>query len=457
MEDNSLDEIFGEGNNNDNNSPNNKKPNVFKGTTAIIVVGVILALVGVFVIGFFVGQGQHNSGESFDSEQPLVTEIYDILKEHYIEDVSREEYETLFAAGFASVLDRYTGLMYTYGTPSTSNGAFGFTVQTDDNSVKTVVDVVEGGPSDGRLRRGDVLVEAKFDNKEMVNIEHLVFDKFKEKSLESKRVIFKVRRDGVIVDVPVISKGAIKSGSIAHYSDTPYAGFGYIKLNEFGEGAAASFMQALYEFSVSGNNILIMDVRGNPGGTNIELSRIVRNFIDVPTGKDMVINIKTRQSSQKTYAEKYSIRALDENTHESVTFDNNYIGDKIAKSTGKPFKLIVLANSMSASATEAFIGNIIHYMDTDDYMLIGESAHTFGKGIAQQDFRLKSNRQLTLHVTIGKYYVLGAKGTADESKEFTIHGVGYPLDNEGITTEIKYNIFDEDIVKKAVERASKWA
>lgn len=146
---------------------------------------------------------------------------------------------------------------------------------------------------------------------------------------------------------------------------------GYIKLDEFTQGAGKEFEEAFKKLKEQGASKLILDLRDNPGGSLYEAVNIVNAFI--PKGKEVVATKGKVQDWNRTYSTL-----------------NNPIDTEIP--------LVVLTNQNSASAAEIVSGSL---QDYDRAVLIGQK--TFGKGLVQTTRQLAYGTQLK--VTTAKYYI----------------------------------------------------
>ncbi len=441
-----LDEIFFS-NEEDKNAPL-KQPKVFPHARLIIALIIALSVIGALIIGIFIGQSTFSRK---NDDLPIFDEIYEYLERYYYEDLTKEEMDELISKSLSGQLDPYTGLVSSTASVTLQAG-IKFSIDTYYN-VKTISAVTDNSPADGAgLKRGDVVIGLYYSDSEgekYIDAKYLDSAYFSNFVSSLNAFKLKVKRGDTEIITPLIEKTYILgSNAEAYYLDTPTEGVGYIALASFVD-SSDDFMAAMYEFENSGNNVLVLDLRDNGGGSTAELAKIIRNFIPRPSSKDLVLSIKGKENFGDTLADRYTLQEYD---GMDLVFSktNDYIGDAIKAKTGKDLKLVVVANDRTASASEAFIGNIKHYMDASDYAIIGESERTYGKGIAQADFPLKSTNKYTLHVTIGKYYVLGEKGTPQENELTNIHGEGYALDTTDITAEIKANILEESAIVKAM-------
>lgn len=441
-----LEEIFFS-NESDKNIPP-EKPKVFPHAKLIISLIIALVIIGALIIGIFIGQSTFSRNKD---NLPMFDEIYDYLEKYYYEDLTKEQMDELISKSLSGKLDPYTGLLSSTAAVTPQAGIeFRFDAY---YNIKTIVSVTKNSPAEkAGLKRGDTVIGVYYvdgTEEKYIDVKYLDSGYFSSFVSTLSSFKLKIEREGTEIITPLIEKTyLLVSDDEAYYLDTPTDGVGYIALKSFVD-SSDDFMTAMYEFENSGNNVLVLDLRDNGGGSTSELAKIIRNFIPNPSSKDIVLSIVGKIDYGNTFAERYTLQDYD-GMDLNFSKTNDYIGEIIKAKTGKDFKLVIVANENTASASEAFIGNIKHYMNASDYAIIGESERTYGKGIAQADFPLRSTSKYTLHVTIGKYYVLGEKGTAEENELTNIHGVGYALDTEGITLERKANILEESAIVKAM-------
>lgn len=174
---------------------------------------------------------------------------------------------------------------------------------------------------------------------------------------------------------------------------------GYIKITEFNGHTLENILKTLGEFNTNKVDKVIFDVRNNPGGSLNEVVNVLR-FL-VPRGP--IVHIK--------YSDGEIL------THESYNDELD-------------FKIAVLVNKGSASASEIFAGAI---KDTGVGTIIGTT--TFGKGTVQSILPLVNGGGIKL--TIAEYL------TANKN----------PVNKVGIEPDIIVeNKTEEDLqLKKAIQ------
>lgn len=158
--------------------------------------------------------------------------------------------------------------------------------------------------------------------------------------------------------------------------DIPYYGMlgdgvGYIYQTGFTDGVSNQMRQALVEMKGQGMTRLLLDLRGNPGGSMNEALEIVNLF--VPKGRKVMF---TKGKSASSVRDFYT---------SSAPLD-----------TVMP--IVVMVDGGSASASEIVSGSL---QDMDRAVVLG--ARTYGKGLVQsvRDLPYRGN----LKITTARYYI----------------------------------------------------
>lgn len=232
-----------------------------------------------------------------------------------------------------------------------------------------VVEPYEGMPAFGAgLRAGDILLSIDGED-----LKGWPVDKVSEKlrGESGTTLLVRAKREGVadsLLEVK-ITRANIALPSVPYY--TMFAdSVGYIILNSFTENCARDVRLSLVDLKNRGARKLILDLRGNGGGSLAEAVDIVGLF--VPKGTQVVSTRgKLSQASQtfKTQREPLDLT----------------------------IPLVVLVDGQSASASEIVAGAI---QDLDRGVVMGW--RTFGKGLVQSVRELPYNS--SLKITTSKYY-----------------------------------------------------
>jgi len=330
-------------------------------------------------------------GETEKSETAEKIEMMmDVIKNEYYKDVKDEELLDGAIKGMFEVLDPHS----TYFSEEEFNDfmtdlsgeiiGIGVQIEKKDNGV-TVVAPIEGTPAyKAGIKTGDIIVDV-----DGTDILGYTTDKAAKliRGEEGTSVKIGVRRDGIsgIVYYELVReaieinpvKYEIKDGSI-----------GFLRITEFNQNTGKKVAEAVAAFEDRGVKGVIIDLRGNPGGLLDEVVDVCKLLIP----KGPIVKIQEKDKITKTY---------DSELEEA------------------PFKLAVLVNGGSASASEIMAGAI---KDTKTGILIGEK--TYGKGTVQHTMRVQGGGGAKL--TIANYLTPS----------------GFSLDGIGITPDIEVKAND---------------
>ena len=229
------------------------------------------------------------------------------------------------------------------------------------------------------LRKGDIILSIDGEDMTKKNndyvSEHLRGESgttFELKILRpstKKNMKFKVTRR--IIQLPSIPYYGIQAN-----------GFGYLNLYSFTEGCGKEVRNAIIEMKKNGMKGLVLDLRGNGGGSEMEAVNVVNCF--VPKGQLVVSNRGKVKRMNHDY--KTTVEPVD---------------------TVMP--VVVLVNGSSASASEITSGAL---QDLDRAVVMGTRTYgkgvvmgtkTYGKGLVQTMVDLPYNAQMKL--TTNKYYI----------------------------------------------------
>lgn len=167
-----------------------------------------------------------------------------------------------------------------------------------------------------------------------------------------------------------ITRRSIQMPAVPYYG-VQQGGIGYIKLNEFTENSAKIVRNAFIEMRHQQIKGLILDLRNNVGGSELEAANLVNIF--VPKGVTVVSNRGKLKRANHDY-----------------------------KTTSEPIDtvipIVVMVNGNSASAAEIVTGAL---QDMDRAVVLGTK--TYGKGLVQMPIDLPYNSEMK--VTTSRYYI----------------------------------------------------
>ena len=204
-----------------------------------------------------------------------------------------------------------------------------------------------------------------------------------------KEMKFKITRRNI--KMPELTwYGIVNSGDTVGDSGEP---IGYINLNQFTEGCARNVRNALIDLKQQGAKSMILDLRGNGGGSEMEAVDLVSIWL--PKDEMVVENRGKVLQANRVYRTR--LEPID---------------------TVMP--LVVLVNGETASASEITAGAL---QDLDRAVILG--TRTYGKGLVQVPLDMPYNSNVK--ITTSKYYIpsgrciqaINYKKRRDESGERT--------------------------------------
>jgi carboxyl-terminal processing protease len=209
----------------------------------------------------------------------------------------------------------------------------------------------------------------------------VIFSVLRGESGESFNVT--VTRD--VIDIPTLSSRSLGNGIFL------------IELYNFSAPSPNLFRNALREFIESGDDKLIVDLRGNPGGY-LEAAIDMASWF-LPTGKVIVKEDFGGSKNEKSYRSKgYDV------------FNDN-------------LKFVILVDGGSASASEILAGALREH---NKAVLIGEQ--TFGKGSVQELVNITPDT--SLKITVARWLTPN----------------GHSISEQGITPDIVIERTREDVL-----------
>ena len=337
-----------------------------------------LIFAGVLLIGVVVGMklGENGRGlPSFGLNKPdKLHNLLDYVEQNYVDTVSERDLEEKAITGMLQQLDPHSVFItaeefHEANDPLMGNfEGIGVQFRIERDSI-TVINPVPGGPSEKLgIKAGDRIV--KIEGKKVTGVK--ITNSEVMKMLKGKK--------GTIVNISVFRRGfkglidfRIQRDVIPTFSldiaYMPEPGIGYIKLNNFSVTTHEELENALKTLKEQGMKKLILDLRGNGGGSLLAAIDVADEFL--PEKKLIVYTKGDHRKKQAAYA-----------------------SDGGLFETGP---LMIMIDESSASASEIVAGAI---QDNDRGTIIGR--RSFGKGLVQEQLTFKDGSAIRL--TVSRYY-----------------------------------------------------
>lgn len=336
-----------------------------------ILMGVTLAI-GVWLGTMFIPAGGGGTNTVITENSNKFNTILSMIEERYVDSVDNQMLIESSIQGMITKLDPHSAYIPAQDLERVNeqlDGKFGgvgirFIIH---NDTLVATHVMPNSPSlRAGMLPGDRLVEVGGED---ISKGDITNEKVMEllKGHEGSEVKVKVFRKGEFKDLTII-RGSISVSSIdAAIMLTPEIGF--IKLNSFTMPAASEFEEAASKLKSRGMKKLIFDLRNNGGGYMNAATEIADQFL---TAGKLIVYTEGRKQEKTDY---YSS----------------------SKGILEDVELVVLINSLSASASEIVAGAI---QDNDRGYIMGR--RSFGKGLVQDQEELIDGSALRL--TISRYY-----------------------------------------------------
>lgn len=329
--------------------------------------------------GIFIG-GKLNFSDSSDrfftsnSKKDKLNRLIDYIDYEYVEDVNTDSIVDVTVNSILDNLDPHSTYIPKKDLQTVTENmkgdfvGIGVSFYTYRDSV-TVIRALEGGPSlKAGIKGGDRIIMANGDsiygknwtNEEVVN---------RLKGEKDSKVDLKIYRRGEpeLLDFTVRrSEVPIKSVDAAFMLSN---NLGYIKINRFAESTFKEFKRGLTRLQNEGAEMLVLDLRDNPGGFLGIAEQIADEFLE--KGKLILFTKNKKGNIERSFATSRG------------SFENG--------------EVFVLINENSASASEIIAGAL---QDNDKGTIVGR--RSYGKGLVQREMALGDGSAVRL--TVSRYY-----------------------------------------------------
>jgi carboxyl-terminal processing protease len=382
-----------------------------RGTKAIVaVVGVLI----VFTLGLGIGSGRIDAGSlsrmvkdggAFRTSQSgqlpedlsyeTVEEIYDALRENYDGELTLEEVIDGIKSGLVEASgDPYTEYLnaeeskeFNDQLKGTFSGVGAELGKNSDGDVIVIAPINDTPAAKAGLRAQDVILEVDGQSTAGQSVSDVASRIRGEAGTEVKLKI--ARGEGEIIELTITRQEITVPSVKSEVSD----GVGVITISRFGDDTGRLTRDAAAAFRDQGVSSVVLDLRGNPGGTVDAAVEVASVWLD----KGKVV-----------FQEKRGRKVV-------KTFKSSGSGEL------KGVKTVVLIDEGSASASEIVAGAL---RDNSAATLMGKKS--YGKGSVQRVISFKDGS--TLKVTIAKWF------TPNDDT----------IDKEGLKPDTEVELSDED-------------
>lgn len=323
----------------------------------------------------FSQEGRDHNFESGKSIE-VFDAIYRYLDMMYVDTISPSRVVNAGITGMLNELDPYTEyypeerqkeLKELYTGKFAGVGA----IIRFNQQVKNVVidEPYRGMPADeAGLRKGDIILA--IDDSSMVGKDvSYVSSRLRGNPETTMLLKYKRPSTGKTSEVRIMRR-TIQNPSVPFYG-MQNDSVGYLKLVDFTENSSKAVRHALVDLRQKGARKLVLDLRNNGGGSELEAVKIVNLFVNKG------VTVVSNRGKLKRVNHDY------QTTEEPLD-------------TLMP--VVVLVNGGSASASEIVSGAL---QDLDRAIILG--TRTYGKGLVQMTVELPYNGNLKL--TTSKYYI----------------------------------------------------
>jgi carboxyl-terminal processing protease len=303
-----------------------------------------------------------------------LTTILQLIEDGYVDSVNTDEIIEKTIPQLLENLDPHTAYIparYMQEVEEEMRGNFSgigvqFSIQED---TVRVVEVISGGPSSKvGILPGDRIVSVNDSVIAGVNINNNDVLKLLRGEKNTKVSVGVLRRNtDDIMDFEIIRDDIpLFSVDVSYMIDD---NTGFIKISRFSDKTYNEFMEGMQKLNKAGAGKVIIDLRQNPGGSLGSVLQIVDEFLHKG---EAILYTEGINSKRKTYTSS-------------------------GKNSWQDFKVFILIDEFSASASEIFAGAL---QDNDRALIIGR--RSFGKGLVQEQIPLMDGSALRL--TVARFY-----------------------------------------------------
>lgn len=324
---------------------------------------VIVLIIITLIIGFIIGlslfkvaleKKDNISINSNDKELKKFVDNYNYIVNNYYGDLDKKELiDNAISGMIESIDDPYT----TYIDEESSNtfsttleGSFeGIGVEIVNDSDKNIVvySVIKGSPAEkAGVEPLDII--KSINGKSLEGIETSEFVSI-VKTSENPVITLEIKRKEETITKEIKREKVTITSVESEIIEKQDKKIGYMYISIFANNTYSQFKKQLEELENKGIDSLIIDVRSNTGGHLTAVENILSLFLD---SSHIIYQTEDKNGIEKTYSKG---------------------------NTTKQYKVVVLTNESSASASEILAATM-----KEEYGATLVGKHTYGKGTVQE-------------------------------------------------------------------------
>ena len=346
-----------------------------------MLAGILVTVIAVGVFFALSGGGGQMAVQSSGSDSAVNRESVNKLSvlEQYLDsyyykssEITREDKENgIYKGLFESLEDVYSCYytpeeykMLAEQTQGVYYGIGAYVSQDVETGICAISGVIKNSPAEAAgLMEGDLIYKVDGEDMSGLDIDEVVSHIRGEEGTE---VALTLVRNGEEIEVK-LKRGRVDTPTVE--SEMLDDGIGYLQITEFDDVTVNQFTENFEELKGQGMKGLIIDLRGNPGGSVTSVCAVAEQLLP----KGLIFYMEDKDGNKTEYK------------CEGADFD---------------LPMVVLVNEYSASAAEILSGAI---KDSGIGKLVGKT--TFGKGIVQDVIPLQDGPAIKL--TVANYYTRG--------------------------------------------------
>ena len=335
-------------------------------------IRVLLLIVILLSVTFFAVSCKADSSDPILNDRfDLTNRVLDFIKNNYYDEIDYDMLDLYATYGLVSGLGKYNYInpISSFFGGSSDGKGFGLIVRNTKYNEHLIETILPGSPflaaSNGRTAlRGDEIYAV--NGNRLSGLDTSAYSSAISALPSDEEVIFTLKRGEEKFDVSYskIDFDFPYCIYIDHLNGVP-EDFGYISIRTFeateDQKVETEFAAAVRSFNQDGNKALILDLRGNGGGSGEVFRKVASALIGAYQKDDTLLEI----------------HYVKEDVYESIS--SVEVADRIDTDI---VSIYVLCDGQTASASEALIGTMKAHGTLT--ALIGQK--TVGKGVAQNGF-----------------------------------------------------------------------